>query len=117
MADLMYWLVVIAVAIIHMMFGAFVYHLMFIDKITWFYPWDDKDDDVNHSIDTQKLTDIIMHIDEHTERDEEFFKEFTVEIFDDFGWDYFGMKELEHQVNNMDVDNRDIAEPKWNLPI
>jgi len=115
MADIMYWLVVIAVAIIHMMFGAFVYHLMFIEKIAWF--WDDKDDDVDHSIDAQHLTDIIMHIDQHTEIDEEFFKAFTIEVFEDFGWDYFGTKDLEHQVNNMDVDNRDIVEPKWNLPI
>ena len=114
MEDLLYWVVVVAVAVIHMMFGAFVYHLMFIEKIIWF--WNDDDDEVQ-SIDASELTDIIMMIDEHSENDEEFYKQFTVEIFYTFGWDYFKMKELDHVVNNMDVDNKDLAEPKWNLPI
>lgn len=106
MTDLMYWIVVTAVAVIHMIFGAFVYHLMFIEDIVWFWQDDKKDSD--HSINANEMTDKIMYIDEHTQTDEEFFKEFTVEVFKDFGWDYYVKQELDHAVNCMD-----ITEPKW----
>ena len=34
------------------------------------------------------ITDIMQHIDEHTEKDSEFFEEFTRAVFDEFGWTF-----------------------------
>jgi len=42
----------------------------------------------NTEITDWDLTDIIQHIDEHTEKDSEFFEEFTRAVFEEFGWEF-----------------------------
>ena len=40
------------------------------------------------SVTKDEITDIIMHLDEHSKTDKEFFIAFTLEIFRLFGWKY-----------------------------
>ena len=42
-----------------------------------------------------EVTDIIQFIDEHTESDEDFQKEFTIALFKEFGWKFYTKVELE----------------------
>ena len=36
-----------------------------------------------------EVTDLIQFIDEHTESDEDFQKEFTIALFKEFGWEFY----------------------------
>jgi hypothetical protein len=48
------------------------------------------------SISDFELTDVIQHVDEHTQGDDaEFQLEFTKAVFSMFGWKYFTKKELD----------------------
>jgi hypothetical protein len=58
------------------------------------------------------MTDIMQHIDEHTEKDSEFFEEFTRAVFDEFGWTFLtkeaGDESWDELIQRKDAEERGL---------
>jgi hypothetical protein len=52
-----------------------------------------------------EVTDLIQFIDEHTDSDEDFHKEFTIALFKEFGWRFYTKVELEVNIPLINDDD------------
>ena len=69
-----------------------------------------------HSITKTEITDIIMHIDEHTKTDKGFFIAFTLEIFRLLDWTYYTKEEKRRCPYKYKYDLVDWATKYFNVP-